>query len=100
MKKILIAITITLLSSRAFGYTECPGLTLTKTHLDVDGHFFVATGGYLNGMIPHTSVNFSQSIAIAMTARASGKPALIRYANDGVICGNAAWNEQIISLGL
>lgn len=100
MKKVFIVIVIVLFSGKVFAYTECPGLSLTRTHLDVDGNFFIATGAYLNGMIPNTSTNFSQSIAIALTGRTTGQLLTIRYSNDGVVCGSAAWNEIIIGIGL
>lgn len=85
-------------SPHAHGYTECQ-LTLTKVFTDNGGNFFIATGGYLNGYIPPGGPNYSPSVAAAMAARASDRPAIVRYTNDGVVCGGAAWNERIEGIG-
>jgi hypothetical protein len=85
------------LCDMASAYTECPPIVMTKIWSDVDGNFFVATGGYLNGYISGTA---KPSIAVAIAAYTSGRPAIIRYGRDGVVCGSAAWNEQITSIGM
>lgn len=81
----------------ASAYTECPAMMLTKVWDDVDGNFFVATGGYLNGYISPTA---KPAMAVAITAYTAGKPVIIRYGRDGVVCGSAAWNEQITAIGM
>jgi len=86
-----------LLCDAAFAYTECPPIVLTKIWSDVNGSFFIATGGYLNGYISATA---KPSIAIAIAAYTAGRPAIVRYGRDGVVCGSAAWDEQITSIGM
>lgn len=81
----------------ASAYTECPPVLLTKIWNDVDGNFFVATGGYLNGMISSTA---KPAIAVAVAAYTAGKPVIIRYARDGVVCGSAVWSEPISAIGI
>jgi hypothetical protein len=87
-----------LVSPIAHGYTECQ-VTLTKVFTDNAGNFFIATGGYLNGYVPAGGPNYSPSIAAAIAARASDRPAIVRYQNDGIVCGGAAWNEKIDGIG-
>lgn len=81
----------------AFAYAECPPIILTKIWNDVDGNFFVATGGYLNGYITPTA---KPSIAIAIAAYSAGRPVIFRYGRDGVVCGNAVWDEKITAIGM
>lgn len=80
----------------ASAYTECPPIVLTKVWSDVDGNFFIATGGYLNGYISPTA---KPSIAVAIAAYSAGRPVIVRYARDGVACGGAAWDERISAIG-
>lgn len=82
--------------SMASAYTECPPIMLTKVWSDVDGNFFIATGGYLNGYISPTA---KPSIAVAVAAYSSGRPVIVRYARDGIACGGAAWDERISAIG-
>lgn len=84
----------------AQAYTECPPMTITKVWADVGGNFYIATGGYLNGMILPNTINYSQVTAIALTARTTGQKAMIRYVRDDVTCGSAAWNEAIYSIAM
>lgn len=97
MKKVF-ALCLLLISQLAHGFTECQ-VTLTRVFTDGGGNFFIATGGYLNGYIPPGAPGFSSSVAAAMAARASDRPAIVRYQNDGVTCGSAAWNEVISGIG-
>ena len=39
-------------------------------------------------------------VSIALSARISDKKVTIRYKNDGVTCGAAAWNEEISGIGI
>lgn len=94
----IAALCFLMVSPLAYGYTECQ-VTLTKVFTDDGGNFYVATGGYLNGYIPPGGQNYAPSVAAAMAARASDRPVIIRYQNDGVVCGSAAWNEVISGLG-
>jgi len=49
----------------------------------------------LKGMILSTRDDYKTMVSIALAARMADKKVTIRYKNDGVTCGNAAWNEQI-----
>jgi hypothetical protein len=80
-------------------YTECAGLMLTKVFTETDGEFFIATGGTLNGYIHKNNASYKTAVAIALMARATGTPVTIRYLNDGIVCGSASWNQQIIGIG-
>jgi hypothetical protein len=81
-------------------YTEC-NVVLTRVLAAVDGNFYIATGSYLNGMLEYTpDPGYKNAVAIAIAARASGAPVLVRYLNDGVVCGSAAWSERIIAIGM
>lgn len=92
------AVTLSIfLCHASFAYTECAPIYMTKIWSDVDGNFYIATGGYLNGYISSTA---KPSIAVAITAYTTGRPVIIRYGRDGVVCGSAAWNEQITSIGM
>lgn len=94
--RIAAATAVLLLCKMAFAYTECPPVVLTKVWSDVDGNFFIATGGYLNGYISPTA---KPSIAVAITAYTAGRPVIVRYARDGVSCGAAVWDERISAIG-
>ncbi len=97
MRRLGLGFLLLLLCKAASAYTECPPIMLSKIHSDADGNFFVATGGYLNG---HLSPTAKPTMAIAIAAYTTGRPAVIRYGRDGVVCGSAAWNEQIISVAM
>ena len=97
IKRFAAAVLFLVFSDAALAYTECPSIMLTKIWTDVDGAFFVATGGYLNGYISATS---KHSVGIAINAYNIGRPVIIRYARDGVVCGSAVWDEQISGIGM
>lgn len=82
---------------KVFAYTECPPMQITKAYKDVGGFFFIATGGYLNGYIDAADKG---AFSIVFAAYLSGKPAIIRYARDGVQCGGATWDERISAVGM
>jgi len=100
MKKIVLCIFVILgFSETSLAYTSCPNQTLTKVFSD-SVNTYLGTGG-LNGIIRKTTtVDYQTMVSIALAAKISGTPVEIRYKRDGVICGSAAWNEEISGVGV
>ncbi|WP_157604919.1 hypothetical protein [Rhizobacter sp. Root16D2] len=86
----------------ASAFTECPGLTLTRIWTDVNGDFFIATGGDLNGRIPVAAypVGAKPAVMVATAAYFARTKIKVRYKADGVSCGSARWDEEISSIGV
>ena len=82
----------------AHGYTECT-MPLSKVFTDQGGNFLIGTTGYFNGYMPPNAPGFASSVAAAIAARASDRPAVIRYNASGVDCANVPWNELITGIG-
>lgn len=101
MKRVIFATVLSLVPfSFVHAYTECT-LTLTRIFAEDGGSFYIGTGGGLNGIIEYsTAGGYRNSIAIAIAARASGTPVLVRYERDGVVCGSAIWSERISGIGM
>jgi hypothetical protein len=100
--KLSLALTLIacMLTGNAHAYTQCTGLALTGVFTDNGGNLFVSTGGYQNGYVPPTMPGYKTAVAIALAAMTSGALVTIRYARDGVVCGAAAWNEEIAGIGM
>ena len=103
MNKITFFVFFTVLSfsESTFAYTECTNLTITQVFNDSE-NTYILTGGLnqFNGVISSTLAEYKTMVSIAIAARMPNAKAHIRYKNDNVVCGSAAWDEEIIGIGV
>jgi hexokinase len=100
-KVVIISLLMSVISpvAVAVAYTSCPNQTLTEVFAD-GSHTYLGINGGLKGQILSSRLDYKTMVSIALSARISDKKVTIRYKNDGVTCGAAAWNEEISGIGI
>lgn len=96
---VIISLLMSVISPAAIAYTTCPNQTLTEVFSD-GSHTYLGINGGLRGQILSSRLDYKAMVSIALSARISDKKVTIRYKNDGVTCGAAAWNEEISGIGI